>query len=745
MTHKKTMILMKNSPENINKQVVRLTEEQELVLNQVDNAIAFFNPAGQLILYNQPLQNLWILDSAWLDSQPHFDRIAAFMIETGYWRPEHQTQLQEAIAKTDPQKTTSCLLHIQQMSLQVDITVTSDRGYLLVFRDLTKYHRSQESLQAEVKRLRFLLGLTQRLQAGGDLMEIGQFALAYLVKAMNAAFGDVKVISGDAQNRYAGVLTNKISSQFIATYGDAVVAEMQHLLNQGIPYGQGLLWDVVNTGQPVFVENYAEHPKAVNGLRHPGIGQLGIFPIPATTGEIIGVLTLESRTVQKLQEAPNQDLLFGACRLLGAAIERAQTQEILRQKNLELERASALKSQFLAAMSHELRTPLNSILGFSDILQRQIGGTLTNRQLSHVKAIEKSGQHLLGLINDILDLSKIEAGKVDLDLAPVSIHELCSSCLKMIQPRADKKKLALSLELDYRLSPVLLDERRVRQILVNLLSNAIKFTPEGGQVKLSGKLASGDRIQGDYRPDCSTINSSTPYLCLEVKDSGIGIPQENWHLLFRPFQQVDSSLSRSHEGTGLGLVLTKRLAELHGGTISFQSESGVGSSFRVWLPVTEILTNSQDSPLKVAHNLSERDEQILSEFTGKRILVVEDQPSNQVLMAEYLESLGYLIELICDGQTMLETIESNLITETSLPDLVLMDIQLPQIDGFELIRRIKAHPLWQEVPVVAVTALAMTGDRDRCLAAGAATYLSKPFKLAELSSTIKSIIDRNSP
>ncbi|WP_231636886.1 ATP-binding protein [Planktothricoides sp. SR001] len=736
---------MNNSRENMSNQLVRLTEEQELILNQVDNAIAWFNPAGQLILYNQPLQNLWGLEPEWLNCQPRFAEITTHLIEMGYWRREHQTQLQEAIAQTEPQKTTSCLLTFPQMNLQADITVTNDRGYLLVFRDLTKYHRSQESLQAEVKRLRFLLGLTQRLQAGGDLMEIGQFALTYLVKAMNAAFGDVKVISGDAQNRYAGVLTNKISSQFIATYGDAVVGEMQDLLNQGIPYGQGLLWDVVDTGKPVFVENYAQHPKAVANLRHPGIGQLGIFPIPATTGEIIGVLTLESRTVQKLQEAPNQDLLFGACRLLGAAIERAQTQEILRQKNLQLERASALKSQFLAAMSHELRTPLNSILGFSDILQRQIGGTLTNRQLNHVKAISKSGQHLLGLINDILDLSKIEAGKVDLDLAPVSIHELCSSCLKMIQPRADKKKLALSLELDYRLSKVLLDERRVRQILVNLLSNAIKFTPEGGQVKLTGKLKSGDRIQGDYRPDCSTINSSTPYLCLEVKDSGIGIPQENWHLLFRPFQQVDSSLSRSHEGTGLGLVLTKRLAELHGGTISFQSKTGVGSTFRVWLPVTEVVTNVPDSSVGMSQNLSERDEQILSGFTGKRILIVEDQPSNQILMAEYLESLGYLIELICDGQTMVETIDSELITEASLPDLVLMDIQLPQVDGLELIRRIKAHTLWQRVPVVAVTALAMTGDRERCLAAGAATYLSKPFKLAELSSTIESIIDRNSP
>lgn len=730
---------MKNLPSNIDKPVVRLTEEQELILNQVDNAIALFNPAGQLIVYNQQLQYLWGLDPEWLSTQPHFDEICNYLIDIGYWREEHQTQLQQAISFCDHQNTALCMLDTQEISVQIDITVTSDRGYLLVFRDLTKYHRSQESLEAEVKRLRFLLGLTERLQAGGDLMEIGQFALTYLVKAMNAAFGDLKVISGYGKNRYAGVVTNEISSQFIASYGEPAIAEMQELLNRGIPYGQGLLWDVVETGKPLFVEDYAQHPKAVEGFRHPGIGQLGIFPIPATTGEILAVLTLESRSVQKLQQAPHQDLLFASCRLLGAAIERAQTQELLRQKNQQLERASALKSQFLAAMSHELRTPLNGILGFSDILQRQIGGTLTNRQLNHVKAIEKSGQHLLGLINDILDLSKIEAGKIDLNLEPVSIHELCSSCLKMIQPRADKKKLGLSIELDYKISQVLLDERRVRQILVNLLSNAIKFTSEQGYIKLSGKLKFGSQIEGDYRPDYATVNPNTPYLCIEVQDSGIGIPPEKWHLLFRPFQQVDSSLSRRHEGTGLGLALTKRLAELHGGTISLQSEEGVGSTFRVWLPATEILS----PPTKSDPSEEFKHEQILPEVSAKRILIVEDQPSNQVLMAEYLESLGYFIELICDGQTMLETIQSNLISEQMLPDLVLMDIQLPEVDGFELIRQIKNHSLWHRVPVVAVTALAMPGDRDRCLAAGAYTYLSKPFKLAELNSTIKSIIDNN--
>jgi len=311
----------------------------------------------------------------------------------------------------------------------------------------------------------------------------------------------------------------------------------------------------------------------------------------------------------------------------------------------------------------------------------------------------------------------------------------------MIQPRSDKKKLALSLELDYRISQVMLDERRVRQILVNLLSNAIKFTSEGGYVKLSGKLEFGDKIEADYRPDYATVNPNTPYLCIEVKDSGIGIPADKWHLLFRPFQQVDSSLSRRHEGTGLGLALTKRLAELHGGTISLQSIEGVGSTFRVWLPATENL--SPDAQSDRAEDAADENESMLPEVAAKRILIVEDQPSNQVLMAEYLESLGYFIELICDGQTMLETIQSNLITEKTLPDLVLMDIQLPEIDGFELIRQIKHHPLWQRIPVVAVTALAMPGDRDRCLEAGASTYLSKPFKLAELAATIKSIIDNN--
>lgn len=597
------------------------------------------------------------------------------------------------------------------------------------------------ALNAEVLRLKFLLGLTERLQTSGNLQEIGRFALSYLVEAMGAAFGDVKVIDGWGSDRRAQTLVNEITAQFIATHGEPIATEMLPVLKAGIAYGQGLLWQVVESGEPLFVENYSNHPQAVEQFRHPAIGQLGIFPIPATDGTIIGVLTLESRSLDKLQQAPQQDMLLAACRTLGAAIERAQAQAHLQAVNEDLERASRLKSEFLASMSHELRTPLNSILGFSDLMLRQTKEPLSERQINHLRVIEKSGQHLLQLINDILDLSKIEAGKADLDLQLISMQDLCRQCLKMIQPRADKKRLTLYLELDYRLDQVWLDERRVRQMTINLLSNAVKFTPEGGQIKLSGRLAYGNQLLQDFRPDRSPINSSTPYLCLEVTDSGIGIAEEKWSLLFRPFQQIDSSLSRRHEGTGLGLALTKRLAELHGGTVSVTSVEGKGSTFRIWLPLTEQreeLAATSESLQPASHGTLS--DQSASQGTVPRVLVVEDQLYNQILISEFLELEGYAVELISDGRTMLEAIHSPFVTHTALPSLILMDVQLPGIDGFELMRQLKAHPVWRQVPVIAVTAMAMAGDRDRCLEAGADAYLSKPLDFTVALNQIRSLM-----
>lgn len=251
----------------------------------------------------------------------------------------------------------------------------------------------------------------------------------------------------------------------------------------------------------------------------------------------------------------------------------------------------------------------------------------------------------------------------------------------------------------------------------------------------------GFQLQQEVRPDRSPVNSSTPYLCLEVADSGIGIAEDKLRLLFRPFQQVDSSLTRRHEGTGLGLALTKRLAELHGGTVSVVSEENVGSRFRVWLPLTELRASLAADTWRA---------DLAPDFSflktspppgnAKRILVVEDQPFNQSLISEVLEIEGYLVDLIDDGETMLEMIHSPLVTLESLPHLILMDIQLPGVDGFELIRQLKAHLLWQRVPVVAVTAMAMQGDRLRCLEAGADDYLSKPLELEQVITTVRSLL-----
>lgn len=707
-------------------------DEQALILSRVGDAIALFNAARQLTLFNEKFQSMCDLQADWLGQRPRLSEILDRLVAKSFWSAQ---QRDEVLARCNTPENLDQAIPLQQANqtyLELYVTNTSNHGQLLILRDLTNERQFQHQLADEVRRLRFLLGLTEKLQTSDNLKEIGEFALNYLVDAMGAAFGDVKVISGQGRDRIAGTLTNVVSGEFIATYGKPVVAEMEQVLNQGVKYGQGLLWDVVDTGKPTFVEDYLNHPQAVPSFRHPGIGQLGIFPIPSANGTIIGVVTLESRTLQKLQEAPQQDMLLAACRTLGAAIERAQSQERLQRINRDLEQASRLKSEFLASMSHELRTPLNSILGFSELMLKQLAADDT-RRAGHVKAIRRSGQHLLNLINDILDLSKIESGKFDLELENISVQDLCRECLSMVQPRADRKRLLLSLELDYRIDRVNLDARRVRQMIINLLSNAIKFTPEKGRVRLSVLLAYGGQLLDDFRPDDSTVNVSTPYLCIAVEDTGIGIPPDQRHLLFRPFQQIDASLTRRHDGTGLGLALTKRLAEMHGGTVSLKNNQEIGSTFAIWLPLHEMRGNEATPAVAQAATVAGGGAQPHDTAISQQILVVEDQPYNQALITEVLEMEGFTVDLVGDGRVMMETIHSNLITEKTLPSLILMDIQLPEVDGIELIRVLRQHPLWQSVPIMAVTAMAMPGDRDRCLTAGANDYITKPINFDVLA------------
>ena len=256
-----------------------------------------------------------------------------------------------------------------------------------------------------------------------------------------------------------------------------------------------------------------------------------------------------------------------------AETELYQTNHRLELTNTELQRATRLKDEFLANMSHELRTPLNAILGMSEALQEELFGALNSAQINAIATIEQSGQHLLSLINDILDVSKISAGKLELNIAEVSLAELCRSSLILVKQQAIDRQIYIDTHLPSDLDRIVVDERRMRQVLINLLNNAVKFTAKGGLVTLSVRLKplEVDGRQGDW-------------LCFSVTDTGIGIDIADRSKLFQPFIQLDSSLNRKYPGTGLGLVLVKQIVELHGGDVTLDSEVGVGSCFTVILP-----------------------------------------------------------------------------------------------------------------------------------------------------------------
>jgi signal transduction histidine kinase/CheY-like chemotaxis protein len=397
------------------------------------------------------------------------------------------------------------------------------------------------------------------------------------------------------------------------------------------------------------------------------------------------------------------------------AVQLAEQTRELEQAREDALGAARAKSEFLANMSHEIRTPMTAILGFADALHDDLGEQGASPEAHRALAtIRRNSEHLLAVLNDILDLSKIEAGKLELEEIPCSPAELVLDAVGLLRARATEKRLELTVDLAENMpAAIATDPTRVRQILLNLIGNAIKFT-EAGSVRVHARIeyALGDRAG---------------WLVIEVADTGIGISPEQRARLFSPFTQADTSTSRRFGGTGLGLAICSRVVELLGGSIEVESEPGRGSTFRVALPATPIAISPR---ARVAR--PESTERASRGLVG-HVLLAEDGPDNQVLFRRVLERAGLRVELVADGRSACAAALSAW-RDGEPFDVILMDMQMPELDGYSATAELRraGYP----GAIVALTAHAMSGDRERCLAAGCDGYLTKPIQRDLLLDTV---------
>ncbi|KAF2514849.1 GAF domain-containing hybrid sensor histidine kinase/response regulator [Flavobacterium foetidum] len=449
-------------------------------------------------------------------------------------------------------------------------------------------------------------------------------------------------------------------------------------------------------------ERFKNDPNVIDGFK---IRFYAGVPLTTPDGYHIGVLCAADHVPRNLNDSQRNALQIVARHVINTLELGTKNNELASQKKIA-ERAVAAKDSFLANMSHEIRTPLNAVIGFTELLA---GTQLDQQQRSYVKDVQTAGENLLLIVNDILDLSKIESGGLTLELQPFHLKKALRhvyDLLKVKVPEGVEFNLYLDAELPEIISG---DQVRLNQILMNLAGNALKFTTEG-EVTISVK---------------KTGETEEAYLIrLSVKDTGIGIPQEHLNTVFERFTQAEESTTRKFGGTGLGLSIVKQLVELHDSTIQVKSREGVGSEFFFTLTYN-----------KTFHETNEPEALPVNDLGQLKILLCEDNRLNQKLAQNVIEGFGFEIDIAENGDQGIEFLSKNKY------DLVLMDLQMPVRDGYQTTNYIRKE-LNSAIPIIAMTAHSLAGEQDRCYDAGMDGYVPKPFKQYELLETIKTVLKK---
>ncbi len=387
----------------------------------------------------------------------------------------------------------------------------------------------------------------------------------------------------------------------------------------------------------------------------------------------------------------------------------------LEQANASIQKASTARDEFLSTIGHELRTPLSTIIGLTYALQCQVYGPVTEKQAGSLETILGTTRHLSSLVNDILDLSAIQAGKMKLEIRPLSLPPLLDACMVFIDQQAFRKSIKVSFDRDPQVNWIEGDEPRLKQLLFNLLNNAVKFTPVSGQV--------GVEVKGD--PAKKQVE-------ITVWDTGIGIAAGDFPRLFKPFTQLDAGLTRQYGGTGLGLSLVLRIAQLHGGSITVSSDAGKGSRFTLALPWRG---NDKGEPAEESAQILHTLEEIVRPERPAKILIVDDEIQSGHLVADFLTAAGYEVTLVSGGKAALGLFQQN------KPHLALVHLHLADMDGLELVRNFRSAAGPGLTPIVAINSLELPGDREAALAAGANEYLKKPLRLEELAGLVQALLE----